>query len=134
MPTLRTARRMKIKSPQNIKQDKLSKKAKLKIEEAERIIAKTRKPIITVYKLHDNIKELIIEINSLLKFKKLSNSTLLNEKLFQALEIADIVQAYKDPVVYKYLDSAEKAGLRIMAEDYKELSKRIKEIHMKKPK
>lgn len=131
MPTLRTARRLKIKSPQSIKQEKLSKDLKLKLEEIERKIAKDLKPTITVYRLHSNIKELIAEIKINLKYKTLNNPKRLNEKLFEALDIADIVHSYKDPLVYKYLDSAEKAGLKILETDYAELSKIIKETHIK---
>lgn len=131
MLKLRTARRTNIKSPQEIKSDKLSKDFKKKIEETGRIIANKRKPAITVYRLHSNIKELITEIKTNLKYKTLKNPARLNDILFEALEIADILHAYKDPVVYKYLDSAEKAGLRIMEKDYKELFKLIKEVHIK---
>lgn len=132
MPTpKRIAKRMQIKSSQNIKLEKLSKELKLKLEKIERANAKARKPITTIYTLHDNIKELIAEINSQLTFKTQLNSNRLNQKLFEALEIADIVHSYKDPLVYKYLDSAEKAGLRIMEDDYNKLFKLIKEVHKK---
>lgn len=132
MPTpKRIAKRTQIKSQQKINQERLSTDIKLKIEKIERANAKARKPITTIYKLHDNIKELISEINFQLTFKALHSSNRLNQKLFEALEIADIVHSYKDPLVYKYLDSAEKAGLRIMEEDYNKLFKLIKEVHKK---
>lgn len=131
MLKLRTARRTNIKSPQKIKQERLPKEIALKLENIERANSKARKPVTTIYRLHSNIKELITEINYQLNSKSKNSSNRLNEKLFQAIEIADIVNSYRDPIVYKYLDSAEKAGLRIMEKDYKELFKLIKEVHIK---
>lgn len=132
MPTLRTAKRSldRISSTQKIKLDKLSKDKRLKIENIERQIAIKRKPQTTVFGLHDKIKFAIEDIEQQLKFKIL-NKRVLDDNLYEVIDIANTIASFKDPLVNKYLDKTEKVGLKFVEQDYKKLQELIKEMHLK---